>query len=236
VPRRGVWRHRAGEGVEGSCPAVGASCGGVRAAHQGRWIQYARLARGLERAAGADRSRRRRVLAGAGVDAWATEPDLGYTEFSPPFATEGKAEAVAKTEIKKLWEDTLGVCWFACWGVEGVLDRSARAVAYATGWSDFDRTEALLVGERVVNLQRVIALKRGFQPQDEYDISERLLEAPTAGKTDGKSVRPHLANLVHQYYEFMDWDPATARPTRARSTRSGLPARSGSAFTDAAGT
>jgi aldehyde:ferredoxin oxidoreductase len=159
---------------------------------------------------------------GPGVDAWATEPDLEYTEFSPPFATEGKAEAVAKTQIKKLWEDTLGVCWFACWGVKGVLDRSARAVAYATGWSDFDQKEALLVGERVVNLQRVIALKRGFRPQDEYDVSERLLEAPTAGKAAGKSIRPHLTNLVRQYYEFMDWDPATARPTPRALDKVGL--------------
>ena len=52
---------------------------------------------------------------GPGVAAWTTEPDLGYTEIAEPFITEGKAEAVAKTQAKKLWEDSLGVCWFACW-------------------------------------------------------------------------------------------------------------------------
>lgn len=157
---------------------------------------------------------------GPGVDAWTTEPDLGYTEFAEPLVAEGKAEAVAKTQTKKLWEDTLGVCWFACWGVKGVLDYSAEAIALATGWSDFDRDEALEIGERMVNLQRVIALKRGFQPADEFDVSERLLEAPTAGAAKGKSIKPHLKALVNEYYEQMGWE--NARPTATTLARLGL--------------
>lgn len=157
---------------------------------------------------------------GPGVDAWTTEPDLGYTEFATPFVPEGKAEAVAKTQMKKLWEDTLGVCWFACWGVKGVLDYAAEAVALATGWSDFDRDEALLIGERMVNLQRIIALQRGFKPSDEFDISERLLEAPTAGAAAGKSIKPHLERMVNEYYRHMGWEDA--RPTAATLERLGL--------------
>ena len=110
---------------------------------------------------------------GPGVDAWTTEPELGYTEFAEPFITEGKAEAVAKTQAKKLWEDTLGVCWFACWGVKDVVGNSAKAMALATGWSDFDREEALAVGERMINMQRIIALKRGFTSADEFDVCDR---------------------------------------------------------------
>ena len=30
--------------------------------------------------------------------------------------------------------------------------------------TDFDRDEAMAVGERMINMQRVIALKRGFKP------------------------------------------------------------------------
>lgn len=157
---------------------------------------------------------------GPGVDAWTTEPDLGYTEFGTPLVPDGKAEAVAKTQTKKLWEDTLGVCWFACWGVKGVLDYTAKAIALATGWSDFDRDEAMAVGERMVNLQRVIALKRGFKPEDEFDVSDRLLEAPTVGPAAGKTIKPHLEKMVKEYYQAMGWD--NARPTKETLKRVGL--------------
>lgn len=159
---------------------------------------------------------------GPGVDVWATEPDLGYTEFGTPFTTEGKAEAVARTQIKKLWEDTLGVCWFACWGVGGVLEYSTRAIALATGWTDFNAEEAMAVGERMVNLQRKIAVSRGFKPEDEYDISPRLLEAPTSGAAKGQTIKPHLKGMVEEYYAIMGWDKTTAQPTAATLARVGL--------------
>ena len=159
---------------------------------------------------------------GPGVDSWTTEPDIGYTEFAEPFVVEGKAEAVAKTQIKKLWEDTLGVCWFACWGVKGVLDYASSAVALATGWSDFDRDDALEIGDRMVNLQRIIAIKRGFQPKDEFDVSPRLLEAPTAGSAKGKTIAPHLEAMVREYYQIKGWEEATGRPTPKTLERLGL--------------
>lgn len=157
---------------------------------------------------------------GPGVDAWTTEPDLGYTEFGTPLVPEGKAEAVAKTQAKKLWEDTLGVCWFACWGVKGVLDYSTEALALATGWSGFDRDEAMIVGERMINMQRIIACKRGFTPGDEFDVSDRLLEAPTMGAAAGKSIKPHLERMVGEYYHHMGWEDA--RPTATTLERVGL--------------
>lgn len=162
---------------------------------------------------------------GPGVDAWTTEPDLGYSELGKAFATEGKAEAVAKTQAKKLWEDTLGVCWFACWGVDGVLDYSSQAIALATGWSDFDAEEAIQIGERMINLQRIIAVSRGFKPEYEFDVSQRLLEAPTAGVAAGKTIKPHLEEMVHEYYDIMGWDRDTAMPTAQTLERLGLAAK-----------
>ncbi len=158
---------------------------------------------------------------GYGVDSWTTEPDLGYKEFATGFIAEGKAEAVAKTQKKKLWEDTLGVCWFAAWGVPGILTYTADAIKYATGWNDFSADEALLVGERMVALQRIIAIKRGFTSKDEFDISDRLLEAPKAGTAAGKSIKPHLERMVREYYELVGWD-LNGTPTPAALERVGL--------------
>jgi aldehyde:ferredoxin oxidoreductase len=105
--------------------------------------------------------------------------------------------------------------------VKDVLPNSAKAVSLATGWADFDRDEAMAVGERLTNMQRIIALKRGFTAADEFDVSDRLLEAPTAGKAAGKSIKPHLKGMVQDYYGHMGWEE-NGRPSAATLERLGL--------------
>ena len=77
-----------------------------------------------------------------GVDAWTGEPELGYLTHPPgtpddPAQVLAKVEQVRRTQTKKLWEDCLGVCWFACWGVKDSLKLASQAVAQAVGWDDF---------------------------------------------------------------------------------------------------
>jgi aldehyde:ferredoxin oxidoreductase len=157
-----------------------------------------------------------------GVDAWTGAPDFGYLRHPPGTTPEGKPQAVRVTQIEKIWEDCLGVCWFACWGVKDVTRLAAQAVAQATGWEDFTREEGLAVGERVINLMRLIALSRGFTKENEFDISPRLLEPPPAGRAAGISIAPYLRDMVEEYYRLMGWDSATGRPTAATIDRLGL--------------
>jgi aldehyde:ferredoxin oxidoreductase len=70
-------------------------------------------------------------------------------------------------------------------------------------------------------MQRVIAIKRGFTAEDEFDVAERLLEAPRAGTAAGKSIKPHLRRMVAEYYEHMGWDK-NGVPTRTSLDRVGL--------------
>ena len=174
------------------------------------------------------------VIAGAGpcwqapgVDAWTTEPDFGYKGHPEGTIPEGKPEAVRLTQMKKLWEDCLGVCWFACWGVRDVTKLAPRALGQAVGWEDFTTEEALAVGERVINMMRLLYLRRGFTKADELDLSPRLLEAPASGAAAGKSIAPHLKGMVEEYYQLMGWDPATARPRPETLNRLGLEAYAG---------
>jgi aldehyde:ferredoxin oxidoreductase len=105
--------------------------------------------------------------------------------------------------------------------VKDVLPNSAKAIELATGWKDFDQEEALAVGERLINMQRIIAIKRGFTPKDEFDVSDRLLEAPTEGRAAGKTIKPHLEGMVKDYYGEMGWED-TGRPTEATLEKVGL--------------
>lgn len=157
-----------------------------------------------------------------GVDAWTGAPDFGYLQHPEGTIAEGKPEAVRLTQTEKLWEDCLGICWFAAWGVKDVTRLAAKALAEATGWSDFSRDEALAAGERVINMMRLFALSRGFTKEDDFDVSPRLLEAPTEGAAAGKSIAPYLRGMVDRYYDLMGWDVDSGQPRQETVDRFGL--------------
>ena len=102
-----------------------------------------------------------------------------------------------------------------------MLEFAPKAIELATGWTGFHREEALRVGERMANLQRVIAIRRGFRRENEFDVSPRLLEAPQGGIAKGKSIAPHLERMVEEYYSLMGWDER-GRPTPDTLKRVGL--------------
>lgn len=163
-----------------------------------------------------------------GVDLYA-DPELGVRERMPsPVDTREEALAkiqyVRRSQLKKLWEDCLGVCWFACWGVRDVVRLSSRALGQVVGWDDFTPAEALTVGERVVNLMRLVYARRGFTKADEFDISPRLLEAPPEGRAAGKTLAPFLPDMVDEYYRQMGWDVTTGLPTAELLARLGMEA------------
>ena len=150
---------------------------------------------------------------GVGADAFSPEPDLGYPELSEdPVSAEGKAEASYKTHCKKLLEDCLGICWFATWGVPGVMDFERRALAATVGWSDFSVDEALTLGRRVSTMQRLFNMKHGLTRESDFDVGQRLLDAPSAGFAKGKAFGDHMAKLVDEYYRLAGWDVATGKP------------------------
>lgn len=160
---------------------------------------------------------------GAGVDAFSPEPDVGYPNLSDdPVSAEGKAEAVWKTRYKKLFEDSLGICWFGAWGVPGVLDFERRAVAATVGWEDFTVEEGLTLGHRLSTAQRLFAMKRGLTKENDLDVGQRLLDAPSTGLAAGKAFGDHIVDLIREYYTLEGWDPKTGRPLPETIKRLGL--------------
>jgi aldehyde:ferredoxin oxidoreductase len=154
------------------------------------------------------------MVAGAGPS-WqglgVGEKDLiGEAGNTPPFDPSGKAAAVKASQPKKVWEDSLGICWFAAWGVEDSLNLTSKALAAATGWSDFTADEALTVGDRITNMMRLMYAKRGFKKEDEFEVGSKL----TGGMEDmpESAMAPHVQGMIDEYYELMGWDVATGRP------------------------
>jgi aldehyde:ferredoxin oxidoreductase len=156
------------------------------------------------------------------VDAWATEPDIGYPTYQDPFDWRLKPKAVRDTQLKKNWVDSIGICWFADWGVPGALIFEAEAVEAATGIK-FTKEKALEVGERVVNLERILNVKLGLKPDDDInDVGPRFLEPPIAGPGKGRDVRRHIKWMIKEYYRLMGWNEKTGMPYEETLERIGL--------------
>ena len=157
------------------------------------------------------------IVAGTGACHQIESPRLHTDELKREVGD--KPEKVFDGQKKKLWEDNLGVCMFACSGVKHVLPLAAKSVATATGWNDFTEEDALRVGERTINLMRLIAVSRGFTKSNEFDVGKRLLEAPTGGPAAGVTMAPHLEEMVNRYYAVAGWDVNSGCPKQATIKR-----------------
>jgi len=156
-----------------------------------------------------------------GVTSFTTEPSVGYNEFQDPLTPEGKPLASRKTGMLKFYNDCTGSCWNSLWGVPRSILSTTECISAITGWG-FTIEEALLIGERVMNLERVCNVRNGFRREDELNIGNRLLESPPEGRAKGKSIKPYLDGMIDEYYKLMGWDLKTGKPYRETLEHLGL--------------
>lgn len=157
---------------------------------------------------------------GTGVDGLMAEPDLGYPERQKPFNLEGIVDGVRKTQIKKIWVDSLGICDFAALGLPNFSQFGPESLSCVTGL-DFSSEEASLAGERIINLEKLFSIGRGFTIDDDLFVGARVIEAPSQGRAKGKTFAPYLKDLITEYYTAMGWDKS-GRPTEETLRRLGL--------------
>ncbi len=145
------------------------------------------------------------------------DPDIGYQEPTGRYKVEGKAEEARRTQMIKLFIDTLGICYFGI----ARLDTMVRGYQALTGWP-LSNDGALLIGERIANMQRAFNVRHSFKPEMDLDVSPRLLEPPPDGGAQGKTIAPYLEGMVREYSQRMDWDWQTGRPSRKKLDELGL--------------
>jgi aldehyde:ferredoxin oxidoreductase len=154
------------------------------------------------------------------------EPDLGLENAMDIWNQEGKGGPLALMQMRAAFEDCNGVCWYHknlnTRAMPGYHTWLAQTVAYATGWEDFTPKDVLEVGERIMNLQKVYALRRGLTKADDLDIGPRFVEPHKTGATKGLDIRPHLEYMVEDFYVGMGWDKETGKPLPETLRRVGL--------------
>jgi aldehyde:ferredoxin oxidoreductase len=151
-----------------------------------------------------------------------SEPDLGYEEPLVATDVDRIAEASYATHKAKLLYDALGVCYHGCTSVRGVLRILTDALDGAVGLR-LTPEEALMAGERIAVLQRLISVSRGYTPEDDFDMGERLFEKIPSGPAAGHGLdRDDWRRLRDEFYELQGWSLETGAPLPEVLARTGL--------------
>jgi len=138
------------------------------------------------------------------------DPDLGYEEEHDAKKTDFFAEVAHRGQQIKMWDDCIGVCYFATLGIGGTHRLATEAVEAATGVTLETSTVA---ADRIINLQRLINLSLGFHPDEDFDLSSRLLGKLTKGPAKGYGVtKEELQSARDEYYERLGWSTETGAP------------------------
>ena len=150
------------------------------------------------------------------------EPDLGFEHGYAVDDLDHVAEVTFGTQKAKLFNDSLGVCYFAQMAVVGSTRFQTGCLEAATGYS-LTPEESLTVGQRIVTLQRLITVFLGYRPDEDFDMGDRLFEKLDSGPAAGRGfTRDEFRRVRDTFYELQGWSLETGAPTDETLERLGL--------------
>jgi aldehyde:ferredoxin oxidoreductase len=114
---------------------------------------------------------------------------------------------------------SLGMCQFVIGSYPdpGQLMEALKMVA---GWEDVTTEELIETGERITNVRQAFNQREGVQGPFKYPDRMRGVPPKTEGPRAGITFTHE--EMYDEYLELMDWDTATAKPSKAKLHRLGL--------------
>jgi aldehyde:ferredoxin oxidoreductase len=138
------------------------------------------------------------------VGGWTIRDELISGQYDR-FALHGKGKLVKDLQDTRAYIDSLGICTVVR-STMGFTDQpSGDVLAAATG---VDLTPHLMViGERIINLERLILNREGLRRQDDY-LPRRVMEEPLPeGPAKGSVLTREMYDLMlDEYYLLRGWD------------------------------
>jgi aldehyde:ferredoxin oxidoreductase len=104
------------------------------------------------------------------------------------------------------------------------LEHLADILAALTGW-DICADDLLIVGERVINLQRMFNVREGLRRRDDL-LPDRVTRQPAFGYYEKEPLCAiaDFEAMLDEYYSARQWDPATGIPSAEKLSDLGLEA------------
>jgi aldehyde:ferredoxin oxidoreductase len=138
---------------------------------------------------------------------------FGTSKAADRFATEGKAAMVKWFEEVRAFTDAIEACKFIT--RTGLIWPEVQVeVLNAVTGLNLTAQDALIIGERIVNVEKAFNVREGMTRQDD-SLPERFLKEPLpSGPSKGHVCR--LEEMLDEYYMLRGWDVKTGLPTRKK--------------------
>jgi aldehyde:ferredoxin oxidoreductase len=150
----------------------------------------------------------------------AIKPEIGVHQALDPEDLSYIPDVAFKSARWTMWENCAGHCHFAARHVKEATH--VEAVAAVTG-HEYTHEEALLIGERLLVLQRLIQLYLGFSPEEDFVIAPRLLAKVPDGPAAGIGFTPdELRHARDEYYRNAGFSIESGVPSPESLVRLGL--------------
>ncbi len=156
---------------------------------------------------------------GCHLKAWTLAAEVFEAKYDR-FSTEGKAKLVFELQNARAAIDSTGICVIGS-RVMG-KEEMARMMTVTTGWG-FTAERILEAGERIYNLERLLAVRDGITRKDDTLPPRLLTETLPHGPSKGIHLSKNdLDHMLDEYYELRGWDH-NGRPTKAKLEELGIP-------------
>lgn len=128
-------------------------------------------------------------------------PTMGLELAGNRFSVEGKGLLVRKTQQHMALVDSLSLCSSMRFVLN--LEGQLQILEAATGLV-LSEEEALRIGDRIINLERMCNVRMGFDRRHDV-LPRRFLEEPLPEGLSGGQV-VEMDDLLNDYYSVMGWD------------------------------
>ena len=81
----------------------------------------------------------------------------------------------------------------------------------------------ITIGDRIATMRHVFNIREGFTPSD-FVYPDRVLGIPPlqSGPLAGVTVKEQVENMVRDYYQSLDWNLKTGKPSIKKLVELGL--------------
>ena len=156
---------------------------------------------------------------GCHLKAWTLNAEVFAPKYDR-FSTEGKAKLVFEIQNTRTVIDSLGVCIIGSRAIG--VEEMVRVLAVTTGWN-LNVNGLLKAGERIYNLERLLAVRDGISREDDVLPPRMLEEALPEGAAKGiKLGKKEFNRMLDEYYGIRGWD-TEGNPKREKLEELGIP-------------
>ena len=155
---------------------------------------------------------------GCHLKAWTLGVEVMHPKYDR-FSSEGKGKLVFELQNERAINDSIGVCTFGSRAIG--VDEMVKMVTVLTGWN-FNSKKLLEAGERIYNVERLIATREGVARKDDTLPPRLLTDVLPHGPSKGVHLRREdLDQMLNEYYAVRGWD-RNGKPTKAKLEELGI--------------